>query len=112
MRLKSRPTLKERKRYIFFRLHCEKPIGFMNAKGAIINSVLSWLGEKGYSKARIRIIQNLWRPLLKTGVICCGHRHVDDVKMSLSLIHQIGDERVAFQTVRVSGTIKSGMRKR
>jgi hypothetical protein len=29
----------------------------------------------------------------------------------MSLIHQIGDQRVIFQSVRVSGTIKSGKEK-
>jgi RNase P/RNase MRP subunit POP5 len=33
---------------------------------------------------------------------------VDKIKVSLALIHQIGDSRVVFQTLRVSGTIKSG----
>jgi RNase P/RNase MRP subunit POP5 len=30
------------------------------------------------------------------------------VKVSLALIHQIGDSKVIFQTTRVSGTIKAG----
>jgi len=36
---------------------------------------------------------------------------VDLVKVGLALIHQIGDQRVIFQTLRVSGTIKSGKKK-
>lgn len=111
MQLKSRPTLRGRKRYIFFRIHCEKPLGFINVRGALLNSMLCWAGEKGYSKAGIKVIQNLWRPLRKMGVIRCSHTSVDDVKAALALVHQIGDERVVFQTLRVSGTIKSGTEK-
>ena len=60
------------------------------------------------AKANIRILKNLWDLRKQKGFVQCLPKFVDSVKVSLSLIHQIGDSRVAFQTLRVSGTIKSG----
>lgn len=111
MKLKKKPSMRPRKRYITFRVHSEEKLDYMNIRGAVWNSLDSWLGEQDLALANIRIIKNLWDPRTQTGFIQCDHRYVDLVKTGLALIHQIGDERVVFQTLRVSGTIKSAKKK-
>jgi len=111
MKLKRMPSLREKRHYVTFRLHSAKPVMYSEMKGAVLNSILNWMGETGFSGARCRIIKNLWDPKKQTGWLGCSPRSVDDVKISLALIHQIGDERVIFQVIRVSGTIKSGREK-
>lgn len=106
MKLKTLPSQKERKRYVFFRLHSSMKPEFGEVRNAIMNSLLNWMGEEGFAKAKPWVIRNLWTS--KEGVIQCSHRHADGVKVSLALIHQIGDAKVVFQTLRVSGTLKSG----
>lgn len=111
MKLKRMSSLKENKRYVTFKLHTERPVVYSEMKGAVLNSILSWMGEAKHADAGCRIIKNLWDYRNQTGWMECSNRSVDDVKMSLALIHQIGDARVIFQVLRVSGTIKSGKEK-
>jgi len=131
-RLKSPSTLRAKKRYIIFRVHSESPeetssretaparsrrmhaeagegmFDFLNIRGAIWNSLESWLGEAGLAKANVSFIMNLWDSRKHTGFISCSPKYVDQVKVALALVHQIGDERVVIQVLRVSGTIKAG----
>jgi len=111
MKLKRMPSLKEKKRYVTFRLHSAKPVIYSEMKGAVLKSIINWMGETGFSVSRCRIIRNLWDQKRQTGWLECSTASVDDVKLSLALVHQIGDERVIFQVLRVSGTIKSGKEK-
>lgn len=111
MSLKKPPSMRERKRYIIFRLHSDSPVGYHDMKSAVWNSVLNWLGDNEAPKADIHIIKNLWSTAVQAGFIRCHPKYVDSVKLALALIHQIGDQKVIFRTVRVSGTIKSGKEK-
>ncbi|MBI4175572.1 MAG: hypothetical protein HY518_00055 [Candidatus Aenigmarchaeota archaeon] len=103
---KTMPSLKEKKRYIFFRVHSDGKLFYPDMKNAIVSSLLNWLGEQELAKANIWVVKNLWDG--SRGVIKCSHRHVDSVKAGLSMVHQIGDQRVIPETLRVAGTIKSG----
>ncbi|MEE9323750.1 MAG: Rpp14/Pop5 family protein [Candidatus Aenigmarchaeota archaeon] len=109
MRLKKLPSQRERKRYVFFRVHTSGNIDYPVVRNAVMNSLLNWMGSEKFARAKPWVIKNLWKA--NEGVIQCSHKYVDDLKVGLSLIHQIGDLRVVFQTTRVSGTIKSGKSK-
>lgn len=111
MRLKGRPSLKEKKRYVFFKVHSKGGLDYRMVKDAIMNSLLNWLGDKDLALAKPWVIRNLWDQKRQEGVLRCSHKYVDDVKVSLGLVHQIGDSKVILQTFRVSGTIKSGKEK-
>lgn len=113
MRLKKKPSAKSRRRYIMFKVHSSEKEGvsYENVKNSVWNSLEHWLGEQDLAQADVRLIRNLWDGKRETGCIRCSHRYVDLVKVGLSLIHQIGDQRVIFQTLRVSGTIKAGKAK-
>lgn len=109
MKLKSMPSQRESKRYVFFRVHSRGRLSYEEVKNAVMNSLLNWMGSEKFAKARPWVIKNLWKP--DSGVIQCSHRYVDDVKMGLALIHQVGDSSVIFESLRVSGTLKSGKKK-
>ena len=111
MRLKPRSTLKPRQRYIVFKVHSEGRLDYQNVKNAVWSTLENWLGEQDLALASLRLIKNLWNPKAQTGFLRCTHTYVDRVKVGLALIHQIGDERVIFQTLRVSGTIKAAKKK-
>ena len=100
--------MRENGHYIIFRVHSEEPLQFEEVKNAIWNSILNWLGDGDTSKANIWIIKNLWSKSNQTGYIKCMPKYVDQVKVALALIHQVADSRIIVESVRVSGTIKSG----
>ena len=109
MRLRKKPSERPKHKYIVFRVHSSGSIRYNDLRNAITNELINWMGEKDFAEAGIRLIKNLYHD--GKGFIRCLPGYVDSVKMSLALIHQIGDERVIFQTVRVSGTIKSGKKR-
>jgi len=104
------PSMREKKRYIIFKIHSENKLNFTDIKNAIINSVLSWLGEEQTAKSSLQIIKNLWDEKNQIGFLRCSPKYVDKIKFSLALIHQIGDAKVIFQVIRVSGTIKKALK--
>ncbi|MBL7206296.1 MAG: ribonuclease P protein component 2 [Candidatus Aenigmarchaeota archaeon] len=107
--LKIPASLRQKKRYVYFKIYSQNKIPYENLRNAIWNIFLDYLGELGTAKANIRIVRNLWDPNEQKGIIRCSHRHVDEVKICLGLLHQIGDEKTVFQTLRVSGTIRGAM---
>ena len=111
MKLKSKPSLREKKRYLTFRIISEEPLDYDNVKGAIWHSMENWLGQNELAQASPRLIKNLWNPKTSSGFLQCSPKYVDQIKVALALIKQIGDTRVIFQVLRVSGTIKSGLDK-
>jgi RNase P/RNase MRP subunit POP5 len=112
MRLKTLPSIKDKKRYVFFEILSSESLEFPEVKNSVMNSLLNWLGEKAFASAKPRVIRNLWNSKERRGIIQCSHKFVNEVKTGLALIHQIGDHRVIFRTLRVSGTIKSGKKKK
>jgi RNase P/RNase MRP subunit POP5 len=111
MKLRKMPSMREKKRYIVFRLHSKESVVYQDAKNAILNSINNWLGDNDMARANIWIIKNLWNQKEQSGFIRCSHRLVDEIKVALGLVHQIGDQRVIIQTTRVAATIKSGKEK-
>ena len=106
--MKSLPSLRSKKRYIVFKIISENSLEYYNVKDAVWNSLSNWMGERNLAAANVRLIKNLWSSKDGKGFIQCSHKAVDSVKTALALIHQIGDEKVIFQTIKISGTIKSG----
>jgi ribonuclease P/MRP protein subunit POP5 len=111
MAMRRLPSMREKKRYVVFRVISEGRIGYPEVRDALWNSLTHWIGEAGLAKAGVKIVKNLWNQPEQTGFIQVSPKFVDNVKVALGLIHQIGDQRVIFQSIRVSGTIKSGKRK-
>ncbi len=107
MKLKKMPTLKEKKRYLRFRIETDAKIPYFELKDVIWNAVMRWIGEKGTGQSNFKIIKNLWVPEKKEGVVSCSPKFVDDIKVALATIQYIGDAKVIFTVTKVSGTIKS-----
>lgn len=108
--LKIQPSLRKKKRYLYFKVHSTGKIPYENLRNAIWNGLIDFLGELGTARANVRVLKNLWKPAEQTGIIRCSNRYVNEVKVALSLIHQIGDNSVVFQVTRVSGSIEGATR--
>src|SRR4030042_2074276 len=97
MSLKKPPSMRARKRYLFFRLPSDSPASFQDVREAVWNSILNWLGDNEAPRADIHIVKNLWDQKEQAGFIRCEPKYEDRVKMALALIHQIGGRRANFQ---------------
>ncbi|MEM5797858.1 MAG: Rpp14/Pop5 family protein [Candidatus Aenigmatarchaeota archaeon] len=104
MKFKVLPSTRIKKRYVAFKLISSGPVQLANIKDSIRASIIKWIGEKGFGESGYKFIS--WDEKQKIGIIRCNHTFVDDIKVALALVHQIGDEHVIFASFRVSGTIK------
>jgi len=100
------PSLRERKRYILFQVISEEPIKYEDLEQAVWNQLLDTFGEFGVSSMSLWLIKNLYDEEKQTGVIKCNHLSVPKVLVGLGLIPRLGDTRVIFKILKVSGTIK------
>lgn len=111
MKLKILPsTLREKIRYISFQVISEEPIEYSDMESAIWNTMLDFLGEDGVAKTSVWLMKDRWDGNNQKGIIRCNNTSVTDVIASLGLIDRLGDNRVNFKILKVSGTIKGAMR--
>jgi ribonuclease P/MRP protein subunit POP5 len=103
------PTLREKKRYIAFQIISEEgeEFTYSDLEAAIWNTMLDFLGEEGVSRTSVWLIKDSWNPKKQTGILRCNHKSVQDVIASLGLIDRLGDDRITFKILKISGTIKS-----
>ncbi len=101
------PALRERKRYLAYHVISESPLEFTDIANGIWHSLLNVSGELGASKTGLWVMKDLFNASKGTGVIKCRHDAVAILRSSLALIDRIGDSKVIFRVLGVSGTIKS-----
>ncbi len=100
------PTLREKERYIAFKVISEEPIVYSDLESGVWSTLLEFYGELGVSQMSLRIVKNLYDDNKQTGVIKCNNKSVQKVIAGLGLITRLGESRVIFKILKVSGTIK------
>jgi len=100
------PTLRERERYISFQIISEEPVSYSDLEQAVWNQLLDFYGEYGISKTNLWLEKNLWDEKNQIAVIRCNNKSVSQVIAGLGLISRLGDNRVVFKILKVSGTLK------
>ncbi len=100
------PTLRGKKRYISFQIISEEPVEYSDLEAAIWNTMLDFLGEYGVSKTSVWLMKDLWDGNKQTGIISCNHKSLQEVIAVLGLIDRLGDNRITFKILKISGTIK------
>lgn len=96
------PSLREKKRYIVYEIESERKMRFEDVKNSINSNVLGFLGELGYSKSGLMIMDMFKN---NKGVLKTNNKEVDNIKTSLALIEKINNEKVMFKSVLVTGVL-------
>jgi len=99
--------LKRKKRYVAFFVFTDSRLSESDVVSAVHHSIMELFGETGLSTAGFSLVeyQN------GCGIMKCNLDFLDKFKFSLAFIERIGDARVSFIVLGVSGTIKSARRK-
>ena len=100
------PSLRERERYVKFAVLSEGEVEYSDLEAAIWNTFLDFYGEQGVSKQSLWLIKNLWDTENQIGVIRCNNTNVNQVLAGLGLVSRLGDSRIIFKILKVSGTIR------
>lgn len=100
------PTLREKNRYIKFQVISEEPISYSDMEAAIWDAALDIFGEFGVSRTSMWLIKNLYDDKKQISIIKCNNKTLQQVTACLGLISRLGDTRVIFKVLNISGTIK------
>ena len=100
------PTLREKERYIRFKIISEEPVVYSDVEGSIWSTLLDFYGELGVSQMSVWLVRNLYDENSQTGVIRCNNKSVTKVIADLGLIMRLGESRIIFKMLKVSGTIR------
>jgi ribonuclease P/MRP protein subunit POP5 len=95
------PTIKEKRRYIHFRLDCACRLSEKEAKEELHKAILYFLGELGFSKANPKLIDFKDN----SGILMCSNSEVQKVKAALALVSKIKEEKGCIRVVKVSGML-------
>ena len=104
-------SLRGRTRYLAFDAISEQKILLDDLINTIWHSVLNFLGETGTARANIKIIKDTYDDNRQMGILRCSHDEVENVRSALALIQRIGDTRVIFRVLGLSGSIKAAKMK-
>lgn len=100
------PTLREKDRYISFKVISEEPIAYSDLEAGIWSTLMDFYGELGTSQMSMWLVKNLWDGKEQVGVVRCNNRSVPKVIAGLGLLTRLGESRIIFKILKVSGTIK------
>lgn len=101
-----KPTLRERERYVKFRIISEEPVAYSDLEAAVWNTFLDFYGESGVSRLSMWLVKNLYDARTQIGTIRCNNKSIPEVIAGLGLISRFGEGRAILKILKISGTIK------
>ncbi|VVB65566.1 Ribonuclease P protein component 2 [Candidatus Gugararchaeum adminiculabundum] len=98
-----KPTLREKKRYICFRIDSTKQLHQPEAALLIERAVIHLFGEQGYSEINPRVIE--FDHDSQTGIAKCARNSLEQFKASMALVSNIFGTPGAVRLTGVCATI-------
>jgi len=98
------PTLREKRRYVYFEVVSEVKFKKAEIEGAIFDSIVNLFGEHGFSLMNPKLMD--FDENEQIGVIKCARAEAQRVKASLALVNKIGEMQAAIHVKGISGTLK------
>ncbi len=95
------PVLREKKRYIIFKI--EGRVDYETMKEKIFKETFTFLGQKGAGEAGIIFLPELWNG--RRGIIRVKHKMVNELKVVLGLIKDYN-----VKPINTTGTLKKAKR--
>jgi len=99
------PSMKEKTRYLKFKVHSEQRIEFSGLVDAFWKNSINYLGEKELSAANPWLIANKYDKEKQEGVIRVNRDFEDDMRTALTLINSVNGEKIFIEVVKTSGSI-------
>jgi len=107
VKIKTLPTLRDKKRYLAFEVTSEQTINRQQLFSEILDSAASLFGDKGTSEINPKLMDYDGR----FGIIRCAREKTQETRASLACISNIRRIRVSFLVLGISGTIKGATEK-
>jgi ribonuclease P/MRP protein subunit POP5 len=104
------PSLREKKRYIMFKVISDKKTGFEEVEKAVHARSHEFMGELLLSKAGLSFLKDKWDQKSQTGIIRINHRYVDHLRAVFCLTNKIGRKKAMIRSLGTSGILKKTKR--
>ena len=104
-----RPSLKEKKRYVVFRVDSEMPVSVDDLISSVNAKCLEFMGVLLFGKAGVMIIKNQFNG--NYGIIKVGHKYVDHIKASLMQVTEVKGIKANIEVKGISGILKKAKEK-
>lgn len=100
-----KPTLRERNRYVAFRLTCNRRCTRDEVVKAIWTSLMRFLGEMKVGKLSLWVMD--WDEEKQAGILKANHKSIKDLRLGLTMLSKVDNSEVAIHVLGVSGTLKN-----
>lgn len=100
------PAIREKQRYLKFRIHAEEEVEFGELSETIWSSVLSYMGSKDTGKANHWLIKNSFDRKAQEGIIKVERSSLDDFRAAVTLLDSFRGKNGFIEIKEVSGSIK------
>ena len=99
------PSLREKKRYVRFKVYSDKDMDKKTVFKAINNNYIKFFGVSGLSKAGLQLVKYGD----DQGIMRVGTKSLDEFRLVLSTLQSIGTQKVMMSAIKISG-IMSGVK--
>ncbi len=96
------PSLREKKRYIAFRVESDDAVTLKEARTAIEQSLQNFIGSYGIAQAGPQFLKD-WKE--QTGILRVNTKYVKHAQASFALIKTINNQKAVVSSMAVSGAI-------
>ncbi len=96
-----KPSMREKKRYMAYKIISQKQIKF--ADKALINKIKDFLGVFNAGKAGLMSVK--YNPKTQKGILRIDRKFVDHIRSCFVMIKHINNDKVLIRTLRVSGMV-------
>ncbi|HIH43081.1 TPA: hypothetical protein HA246_05540 [Candidatus Woesearchaeota archaeon] len=104
------PTLREKKRYVAFKIMSEnKILNFDAVSNAISESGKRLYGEIGMAEVGLIPVKERWNPEKQLGLVRVSHKHVNHIKAAFALITKIDNHKAIVSSIGTSGIMKKAV---
>jgi len=101
-------TIKEKNRYLVYKVISENEVDFSSVKNAIKEGVINFVGNLDLARLNLFILDN-WKD--QKGILKVEREHLDTIRACLIWIRKINKEPVILKVIGVSGTINKVKKK-
>lgn len=105
--MKTMPALREKKRYLAFRIISEDTINRRDLTEELLDSICLLFGDKGESEINPSLMSYDGR----YGILRCQKDRTTDTRAALACINRVRGGRVSIIVLGISGTVRGAMEK-
>ncbi len=105
--MKTIPTLREKKRYLAFKIISENTINRGELTRELLDSICQLFGDKGESEINPSLMAYNGR----YGILRCQKDRTTDTRAALACINRVRGGSVSIMVLGISGTVKGAMEK-